>query len=180
MRRLPIQALILALLVLCAGALSACGSEEEGPAIEGEPLELGELIYNVQITRFLNADNLEDANYLEGQPPAPEGTEYLAVFLRVDNDGEETETLPDSFEIRDTRDETFEAEESDSPFALQFGAEIEPEGTYPPLDTPARSGPIKGSMLLFVLPDTATENRPLELEIPGPDGEEGGVVELDL
>ena len=179
MRRRPIQALFLALLVLCAGALSACGSEEEGPAIEGEPLEFGELIYNVQITRFLNADNLEDANYLEGQPPAPEGTDYLAVFIRVDNDGEETEELPDSFQIVDTREETFPALESDSPFALEFGAEIGPEGTYPPLDTPARSGPIKGSMLLFTLPDTATENRPLVLQIPGPDGETGE-VELDL
>jgi hypothetical protein len=179
MRRRLAQALLLALLVLCVGGVSACGSEEEGPAIEGEPLELGELIYNVQITRFLNADNLEDANYLEGQPPPPKGSDYLAVFIRVDNDGEETETLPDSFEIIDTREESFPAIESDSPFALQFGAEVEPEGSYPPLDTPARSGPIKGSMLLFALPVTATENRPLELHIPGPDGEDG-VVELDL
>jgi len=179
MRRRPLQALLLTMLVLCAAALSACGSSDEGPAIEGEPVELGELTYNVQITRFLNPDSLEDANYLEGQPPAPADAEYLAVFLRIDNDGDSTETLPDSFQIRDTRDETFDAIESDSPFALQFGAEVEPDGTYPPLDTPARSGPIKGSMLLFAIPDAATENRPFELEIPGPDGETG-VVELDL
>ena len=179
MRRRLLQASLLALLVLCIGALSACGGEEEGPAIEGQPLELGELIYNVQITRFLNADNLEDANYLEGQPPAPDGTDYLAVFLRIDNDSDELQALPDSFQIVDTREETFPAIESDSPFALEFGAEVEPEDSYPPLDTPARSGPIKGSMLLFTLPDTATENRPLVLQIPGPDGETGE-VELDL
>jgi hypothetical protein len=177
-RRLP-QALLLALLVLCVGALSACGGDDSGPALEGEPLELGSLTYNVQITRFLNPANLEDATYLEGQPPAPDGTEYLAVFLRVDNDSDVTQTLPDSFEIVDTRDEHFDAIESDSPFALEFGAAIPADGTYPPLDTPARSGPIKGSMLLFALPDTATENRPLELRIPGPDGETG-TVQLDL
>jgi hypothetical protein len=49
----------------------------------------------------------------------------------------------------------------------------------PTIDSAAASGPIKGSMLLYLVDEQATENRPLELEIPGPDGETGTVA-LDL
>jgi hypothetical protein len=178
-RRLP-TALLLALLVVLSTALTACGGEEtEGHAVEGEPLELGDLIYNVQITRFLNPDNVEDANYLEGQEPAGPDQEYLGVFIRIINESDETATIPDQFEVVDTRGNTFEALESESAFALEPGTEIEPDGEYPPFDTPARSGPIKGAMLLFLLDDTSVENRPIELEIAGADGEDGS-IELDL
>ena len=46
-------------------------------------------------------------------------------------------------------------------------------------DTPAAGGPIKGSMILYLIDEEAAENRPLELEIPGPDGE-AGRIELDI
>ncbi len=178
-RRLS-TSLLLALLLTLATALTACGGEHtEGHAVEGQPLELGNLIYNVQITRFLNPDNVEDANYLEGQEPADSDQEYLGVFIRIINESDETATIPDSFEIVDTRGNTYESLPTESPFALEPGAEIEPDGEYPPFDTPARSGPIKGAMLLFLLDDTAVENRPIELLIPGEDGEDGS-IELDL
>jgi hypothetical protein len=178
-RRLT-TALLLGLLLFLAGALAACGGEEEeGHAVEGQPLHLGELIYNVQITRFLNPDNAEDANYLEGQEPAGAGQDYLGVFIRILNEGEEPATIPEEFEIVDTRGNTFKALESESPFALEPGATIEPDGEYPPFDTPARSGPIKGAMLLFLVDEESIENRPIELEIPGADGEDGS-IELDL
>ena len=65
MRRIPSIALSLLAAILVAGALGACGSEEEETQVaEGEPLELGGLSYNVQLTRFLNPDDAEDAEYL--------------------------------------------------------------------------------------------------------------------
>ena len=39
-------------------------------------------------------------------------------------------------------------------------------------------GPIQGSLVLFLIPDDASENRPLELVIPGDGGP--ATVELDL
>ena len=51
---------------------------EPAEVVEGEPLELGELDYNVQITRFLNPDDAEDAEYLVGQPPRRPGTSTSA------------------------------------------------------------------------------------------------------
>jgi hypothetical protein len=46
------------------------------------------------------------------------------------------------------------------------------------LDSTPQQGPIEGSVVLFELPETASENRPLTLEIESPDGK--GEVTLDL
>lgn len=178
-RRLPTIALLAALASLLV-AFTGCGAEEEEfHAVEGEPLELGELLYNVQITRFLNEDSIEDADYLEGAEPLAEGEQYLAVFVRIMNEGEEVQHVPESFEIDSSREEVFELMPVDNPFAMPLGAEIPGEGQIPEIESAAASGPIKGSMILFAIPEEATEDRPFELHIEGPDGEPG-VVELDL
>ena len=83
---------LLAVLAL-AVPIAGCGDEEEDEEIpevvEGEPLELGELIYNVSITRFLNPNITEDEAYLEGAPEEPQGMSYLGVFLQIKNEGDE-------------------------------------------------------------------------------------------
>jgi hypothetical protein len=180
MRRRLSTITLLAALAASLVALGGCGAEEEEfHSVEGEPLELGELLYNVQITRFLNPDSIPDSEYLEGAEPLAEGEQYLAVFVRITNEGEEIEQVPEGFEIETSRDETFEAMEIENAFAMPLGAEIPGEGQIPEVDTPAASGPIKGSMILFAVPEDATEDRPFELLIEGPEGEPG-VVELDL
>jgi len=176
MRRL-VTALLATVLLISAAGLTACGSEEELEVVEGEPVELGDLHYNVQITRFLNPQNTEDATYLEGvAPPKPE-EEYLAVFLRIENEGEATE-ITDELKVVDTRGTEFEPIETESVFALELGDVIEADGELPAPGTPAASGPIKGAAVLFLVTDLVTENRPLELEIPGE--HETGTVELDI
>ena len=46
------------------------------------------------------------------------------------------------------------------------------------LDSTPQQGPIEGSLVLFLLPDSASENRPLTLEVEGPEGP--AEVTLDL
>lgn len=180
MRRKLSTLLLLALAAFSMLAFAGCGEEEEeNHAVEGEPLELGDLSYNVQITRFLNPSNEDDATYLEGLPEAPLGQEYLAVFLRIENEGEELETIPYRFEITNIREISVEPIDVDNPFAVEFGAQIEPEHDYPAPNSLARLGPIKGSMLLFLVDQDDTENRPLELVIPSAEGESGH-IELDI
>lgn len=157
---------------------AGCGEEEELDVIEGEPVELGDVRYNVQITRFLNPDDTEDVAYLEGEPDPPPGEQYLGVFMIVQNEGEETARVPSAFQITDTRDGSYSSLPTDNSYALQPGSEIEPDEELPAPDTPAFSGPIKGAMVLFQVPDEVAENRPLELAIPSADGE--GRVELDI
>jgi hypothetical protein len=172
---------LVAVLVLVAGALVAgCGEDEEDhEVVEGEPVELGELLYNVQITRFLNPSDPEDEAYLRGQPRVPPDEDYLAVFMTVDNEGDEPQQLPEEMRTTDTRDNTYEPLRSDSEYALELGVAVPPGDEVPAPDTPAASGPIQGGMVLFRVDRAVTENRPIELHIPSESGEDA-LVELDI
>jgi hypothetical protein len=178
-RRIPLS--LLAALVLAAAtvALAACGySSDSKDVVEGEPVTLGDLQYNVIFSRFLNSKDNEDSAYLVGQPEPPEGHSYFGVFLEVQNESEEPQTLAKSFTITDAGNQTFEAIPSESLYALQFGGPVESQEQVPVLDSTPQEGPIEGSLVLFELPASASENRPLTLSIPGPEGP--ATVTLDL
>jgi hypothetical protein len=174
-QRLGLAAVLLVMVMLFA----ACGEEHELDVVEGEPVELGELLYNVQITRFLNPNDPEDAAYLRGQPGARPDQEYLGVFMTVENEGDTTANLPSEMTIRDTRDNTYEPVDSKSAYALELGAPVRAGDEVPAPDTPAASGPIAGAMVLFLVDRAVTENRPIELEIPSQTDTEAR-VELDI
>jgi hypothetical protein len=160
-------------------ALAACGSESHSKdVVEGQPVELGELKYNVTFSRFLNPSDNEDAAFLVGQNPPPPGSTYFGVFLEVQNESDEPQELADSFTITDADHETFQALPSESLYALPFGGEIESQEQIPILDSTPQQGSIEGSLILFELPASASENRPLVLSIPGPEGP--ATVTLDL
>jgi hypothetical protein len=176
-------ALILGLVaLLVAVPLAGCGEkegEEALEAVEGEPLHLGELIYNVAITRFLNPEEISDQEYLVGQPPEPAGKSYLAVFLLITNDSDdESHEIAGEYAVTDASGRLYEPLESESPYSLELGATVEADGAIPESDTTAAAGPIQGAMLLFLVDDNVSEERPLELEIDSADGT--GVVELDI
>jgi hypothetical protein len=169
---------LLALLALTAG-VSACGySSDSKHTNEGEPLQLGELEYNVTFSRYLNPNDSEDAAYLEGQKEAPKGESYFGVFFEVQNKSDEPQQLPSTLTITDADEQEYEVIPSDSIFALPFEGTVEAEEQIPVLDSPAQQGPIEGSVALFLLPEEASENRPLTLHIEG--AEEKGEVTLDL
>ena len=177
-RTLALPALAAALLTILFG-ISACGySSEHKEVVEGEPVELGELQYNAIFSRFLNPSDNEDSAYLVGQPKPPPGSTYFGVFFEVQNESEEPQPLPDTFTIVDADHEHFEAVESESLYALPQGGEVEAQEQIPVLDSTAQQGPIEGSVVIFLLPASASENRPLVLEIPGPEGP--AEVTLDL
>lgn len=178
-RRTTLSLLAALLLAAMAFALSACGySSDSKDVVEGEPVKLGELQYNVVFSRFLNPKDNEDSAYLVGQPQVPPGSAYFGVFLEVQNESEEPQTLASSFTITDADHETFEAIPSESLYALPFGGEVESQEQIPILDSTPQQGPIEGSVVIFELPASASENRPLTLSIPGPEGP--AAVTLDL
>ncbi len=172
---------LLAALALGVSALgvAACGYEsDEKEVVEGEPVTLGEVKYNVVFSRFLNRNDTEDSAYLVGQPPPPKGSSYFGVFFEVQNEHDEPQPLPDSFTIHDAEHTAYDSIESESLYAFPLGGEVEAEEQVPVLDSTAFEGPIEGSLVLFLLPDSVSSNRPLVLEIEGPDGP--GEVTLDL
>lgn len=169
-----LAALTLAVLVV---AVSACGYSSDSKDVkEGEPVKFGEVQYNVVFSRYLNPHDNEDAAYLVGQPEAPPESTYFGVFLEVQNESDEAQPLPKSFMIEDAFGGTYEAIPSESLYAFPLGGEVEAEEQVPVLDSTPQQGPIAGSLVLFLLPDSASENRPLHLEVEG----EGGPANITL
>ncbi len=168
--------------VLACGLVAAggCGETDLDELVEGETFEMGELRYNVLFTRTLNSNGVEDQGYLRGQPPAPPNKEYLGVFLLIENQSEDTLDLPveSDFEITDTTGTKYEPIETESEFAFPFGGAVPPEGQVPDRDSVAAAGPTQGSLILYLVDEAVTENRPLELDIHSQDEE--AVVELDI
>lgn len=179
-RRFALPLLAALALALVSVGVAACGYEShETEVVEGEPVELGELKFNVTFSRFLNPADNEDSAYLVGQPPPPDGSSYFGVFFEVQNESSEPQTLPETLHITDADKETYDLIESESLYALELGGEVEPEEQVPVLDSTAQLGAIEGALTLFLLPEEASENRPLILHIPGP-GDEEAEVTLDL
>ncbi len=170
------------LLVLFSGfALAACGSQEHEKTgiVEGEPVALGPLQYNVLFTRPLNPNDIEDREYLVDKKPAPPGNSYIGVFMQVKNlDENQPQTVPDSFTIRTTAGKEYTSLPTRSIYALESGGTVDADGQLPEVDSTAQVGPIQASMVLFRIADESMEQRPVELIIEGEDGP--ATVELDL
>jgi hypothetical protein len=180
MRSRPVAIVLAVLAALAsAGIAAGCGEEEaETEVVEGEPIELGELGYNVGLTRFLNPDDNEDAEYLVGLPEPEPGTSYLGVFLTIENESEEPLLSADSYIVRDTLENEFATVPSESPYALEVGAEVPADGELPLPNTTAATGPNHGALLVFAVEDGVSENRPLKLAVEAAAGE--GEVILDI
>ncbi len=178
-RRLVLPLLAAFLLVALSLVVSACGYSSDSKNVkEGEPVKLGELQYNVVFSRYLNAHDNEDSAYLVGQPEAPPEANYFGVFFEVQNKSEESQPLPKTFTIEDAFGQSYDALSSESLYAFPLSGEVEAQEQIPVLDSTAQQGPIEGSLVLFLLPDTASENRPLTLEIEGPEGPAHVLIDL--
>jgi hypothetical protein len=174
----------LAAVLFCALAVigvAGCGNDLGKEADEGVPIELGNLEFNVQETRFLNPDQPDDKEYLEGQQvPTPHGKSYLGVFLTIENTGDDPVRVPTNAEmsIVDTTGAAYESIPSHTNFAAPLGSTLAAGADIPYPDTAAANGPTQGAIVLFLLPEGASENRPLKLEIDT-QGETGEIT-LDI
>jgi hypothetical protein len=170
---------LLALAVVAlAATLSACGTSKDIKSLsEGQSVRLGDLQYTVVFSRFLNPSDVEDHGYLVGQPlPNPDQL-YLGIFVQIQNKSTSRSVpIPSGWVVTDTQHHRYFPIPSRSPSALHVGRSISPEDQTPALDSSAQVGPISGSLLLFLLPDSANENRPLTLTVPG----QGGPAEVSL
>jgi hypothetical protein len=187
MQRVPgsitrLGAVLAAAAVITLGVLvSGCDTnpEDAKQVVEGQPIKVGDLLYNVQITRILNPEDPEDKAYLVDQQPPSGDQYYLGVFMRIDNEESVSAQVPSEFKVVDTVGDTFAPIPSKSLFALKLGATIHGGGELPELESTAANGPIEGSMVLFRIDGAAIQDRPLTLEIPSADGSTGE-VELDI
>jgi hypothetical protein len=161
---------------------AACGNQQkrtEGE--EGDYVYAGDAVYQVQLTRLLNPRQRPDSTLVRGQLAPPSGEQFLAVFLKIKNEGKRDYAPPRDLKIVDTEGNQYlPLDSSQSGFGLDFGEKILPDKNAPPPNSPAASGPNGAAMVLFRVKTTsATDNLPLELEIPtGPD--KSSQVRLDV
>ena len=181
--------------VLLSLTLAACGSEKaeiEGSGAahsgfaetEGIYVEVDGLKYQVQVSRQLNALSPDDDEYLRGvsdeeKTLGPE-QEWFAIFMRVENDGEEPHEAAGEFEIHDTQENVYTPIEVPEENAFAYRpATLPPGELIPDQDSAAGERSPYGSMILFKVQRFSLDNRPLELFVEGPDGGQG-IINLDV
>jgi hypothetical protein len=172
---------VLAAALFVGVTFSGCETSPESDLSveEGQPMKLGDLLYNVQISRFLNPRDPEDEAYLAGQPPPPNNQLYLGVFMLIENEADTPQDVPADFKVVDTEGTEFNPIPSNSLFALELGGKVAADDQLPEPESTAANGPIQGAMVLFLIDEAATEDRPLTLDIPSSAGS-AGEVELDI
>lgn len=179
--------------LLVSGGLSACGKHTPESArvktaeTEGIYLDISELKYQVQVSRQLNPNDVQDKPYLAGIPAADQALKpdevWFGVFMRVQNEKGEALQPSADIQIRDTQDEVFKplALDQTNLYAYRSEVPIPARETYPVLDSPGYDTPSRGALLLFKLTLTALNNRPLELTIEGRKApQQTGIVDLDV
>ncbi len=177
--RRPVR-ILLAVLAFAAMALalSACGWSSDSKSVaEGDPVKLGDVQYKVVFSRLLNPNDAEDSAYLVGQPAPPRNGSYFGVFLQAQNSAKTPRRVPSSMKITDA-DAPASTRRCPPRASTRFrsASAIGGEDQLPTLDSTPQQGAIEGSLVLFRLPDSTSDNRPLTLSIPGP----GGPAEVTL
>ncbi len=184
MKRLIVIAAALVLALLAAG----CGNKIDARTLgetEGVYLDIDELQYQVQISRYMNASDTEDKAYLAGLPSStaqPSGEEtWFGVFIRVQNPTDKTIAPANDFAIVDTQENVYRPVPLDTnvnPFAYKPDP-IGPKSLIPEPNSMAAESTIQGSLLLFKVKNESLQNRPLEFRFKRGSGTTG-VVDLDV
>lgn len=174
--------------IIVAAAVSACGHSNRPPTLEnnGVYVTAGPITYQLQISRELNQYATEDRQYVTGLPPGTGSISpvqlWYGVFLWAKNQNKHPFRTTDNFDILDTQGNHYYPLPVNpvlNPYA--WTAQSLPAGGIEPApDTAASFGPTGGGLLLFKLPITVYDNRPLILEIRGPSGRVWGTISLDL
>ena len=135
---------------------------------EGLAVPVDGVRYTVFITRQLNPTDPEDEEYLRGVAEPEPGRVYYGVFLEACAPEEEEEGLhtAEEFAIEDTIGTKYHPKEVPDHNVFAYRPTKLAPGVCLPNKISATSyGPTGGSMLLFDVPVSAAENRPLELEV---------------
>jgi hypothetical protein len=178
----------LVFLAVFTALFAGCGNKTELTTVaetEGVYVDVAGLTYQVQLSRFLNPGDVEDAQYLQGLPlgmsPQLPGDEiWFGVWMRVKNYSDEALTPTNEFVITDTEGNEYRPVPLDrktNVFVYQ-PIELLHAQVLPTPDTAAASGPIQGSLILFRLKTDSLQNRPLRLSIE--QNGQSGEVDLDL
>jgi len=183
--------IVLALLAgVAALACSACGKQQDITVAETEGvyLDLGELKYQVQISRVLNPADPQDFEFFRGLPPGmttnlPADEIWFGIFLRVENPTDVPHPMADQFDIVDTTDAKYlpvQLDQKTNPLVYRPGFNLPPVTVFPIRNTLGDQSFAQGGLLLFRLKTSTNQNRPLVFHISNTQGSFRGEVDLDF
>ena len=174
---------------VCAAAISACGAGEHatysdnlGPGY----VQVGQLYYQVQVSRELNPWSDEDRFYLQGftasQLTLPVADEWFGVSMQVYNWTNSPHTPTGDFFITDTLGDHYTPLSNPAPNPYTYVPDpIPANGQLPAIDSDAFTGWSQGEFLIFQIPYTSLVNRPFILHIVNPfDTAKQSRIELDV
>ena len=193
----PLRKIPLVVLALVAVfALGACGDSHTrvttgtyaGESGKNAPyLNVGPLVYEVQLSRELNPANIEDAAYLKGLTPAEAhlapGQEWFAVFMQVWNHTSVPLPAATNLTISDTQNNVYTpiVPDAENEFAYRGGLGARPRANSRCPSRSPPSGATGGAVLLYKIQVVSLDNRPLELKIVAPnDASQTASAELDV
>ena len=170
-------------------AISACSvsgnehyADNEGPGY----VKVGNLYYQVQISRELNRFSDEDSAYLQGlgkrELNLPTSDMWFGVFVQAYNTSERAQTPASDYYITDTLGDRFTPLRNPDPNAFSYvPTPIPPKGQLPSQTSLAYSGWTQGEVLLFKFPYSTYASRPLTLHIVDPaNPADQSRIELDV
>jgi hypothetical protein len=149
-------------------------------------LDVGPLIYEVQLSRQLNPYDTEDSAYLQGlsakQRHLATGEEWFAVFLQVFNHSSHALPAARSLTISDTQGDTYSPllPTQANPFVYRAGM-VPAKERLPQPNSIAAAGATQGALLLYKIKVLSLDNRPLKIQIVDPsDPARSATAELDV
>ena len=183
-------------LVLTVGALAVtlggCGrttltgvSQDQLSAGTEPYFNVGDVTYQIQISRQLNPFGTEDVQYLSGVQGAQDldaDQLWFGVFLWAKNQTKQVRDSAATFAIVDSQGTVYHPTVL-NPAVNPYAWTSQPlsQNEVEPLDdTTAGNGSTGGGLILFKLNESAYSNRPLTLEIFKPGATKPSKVSLDL
>jgi hypothetical protein len=181
--------------VLGSLLLAACGNSHSrvstgtyaGELGVGAPyLNVGPLVYQVQLSRQLNPWDTEDSAYLQGLPPSVRrlspGQEWFGVFLQVYNHSARPRLAASRVTVSDTQGIAYVPVTPGPANEFAYRGGIVPaNGRLPVLDSVAANGATQGALLLYKINLVSLDNRPLKVTIVDPiNARRGASAELDV
>jgi hypothetical protein len=181
-RKAAVRGIAVALALVAVLALAACGDSHTrvstgtyaGESGQNAPyLNVGPLVYQVQLSRELNPANVEDAAYLQGLTSAQRtlhpGEEWFAVFIQVYNQTSTPHLGATNLTISDTQNNVYTpiVPGSANDFAYRGGL-IPADSQVPVPGSVAANGATQGALLLYKIQVVSLDNRPLKIHIVDP------------
>jgi hypothetical protein len=151
----------------------------------GEPyFNVGGITYQIQESRQLNpySDDVQYFAGLKGAQSIPGSDFWYGVFLWAKNQNKQSVATSDTFVLTDSDGDSYKPTALSAnlnPF-VWTSQDLAQDAIEPNPDSIASAAPTGGGLILFELPQSAYQNRPLTLHIYAPGATKAASVSLDL